>query len=39
MSEEREPPRADMESVAEILSRHVETERAYASYWKFSLDR
>ena len=39
MSEEREAPRADMESVAEILRRHVETERAYASYWKFSLDR
>lgn len=28
-----------MESVTEILRRHVETERAYASYWKFSLDR
>jgi hypothetical protein len=39
MSDEREPPRADMECVAEILRCHVETERAYASYWKFSLDR
>ena len=29
----------DMESVTEVLRRHVETERAYASYWKFSLDR
>jgi hypothetical protein len=27
------------ESVAEILRRHVETERVYASYWRFSPNR
>lgn len=39
MSEEQEPLHAEMKAVTEILRRHIETERAYASYWKFSLDR
>jgi hypothetical protein len=29
----------DWEAVNEILRRHVATERVYASYWKFSIDR
>ena len=44
-SEAREPPAnerpmdANTETVNEILRRHLATERDYASYWKFSLDR
>ena len=30
---------ADAETVNEIFRRHLATERVYASYWKFSLDR
>ena len=39
MPHDEEPPRPDSKFVTEILRRYIETERAYASYWKFSLDR
>jgi hypothetical protein len=39
MTEEPAEPANEMESIAEILRRHVETERDYANYWKHSLDR
>ena len=39
MTGERADQDYDIKSVAEILHRHVDTERRYANYWKFSLDR
>ena len=39
MTGERADQDYDIKSVAEILHRHVDTEREYANYWKFSLDR
>jgi hypothetical protein len=39
MTEEPAEPANETGSIAEILRRHVETERDYANYWKFSLDR
>ena len=39
MPNEPKPHDAEIESVTDILRRHIETERDYANYWKFCIDR